>query len=44
MSNIPGRTILRGFTDCLICGQVIVDTVTAARNHLNRCDAFGNAR
>lgn len=42
--NNPGRHILRGFTDCLICGQTIVDTTTAARNHLTRCDAFGSAR
>lgn len=37
--NLP-----HGFTACPVCGRAIRDNAEAARNHLARCDAFGNAR
>lgn len=42
--NNPGLKPPAGYTDCLICGRIIADTTEAARAHLTRCDAWGDAR
>lgn len=42
--NNPGLKPPAGYTDCLICGRIVPDNVAAIRRHMERCDAWGDAR